>query len=227
MTNLQGRLGKLLPALSAKERFLIEHRALIADETPDPQVRKTMPSSQVSEFNRYLGLRHAVNVTLGHFITAVALMVDKLTLRFTLMFSVVQLAERVWRLAGLVPAGKHKKAESMLSQSMYSFDLPWDETEKEGTWLDLSDVLFEHLQQETRERWLDMLAIEKVLDEAAGEVDGENLLDPYLQERLGEARASLQGLSALLEEELPELEPNGKQLDDVRQMVQRSRERFG
>ena len=44
--SLGARLGKLMPALSAKDRFLIELRAWNADQTPDPQIRKTMPTTR-------------------------------------------------------------------------------------------------------------------------------------------------------------------------------------
>ena len=39
----------------------------------------------------------------------------------------------------------------------------------------------------------------------------------------GEAREARQGLSVLLEEEQPELEPDGPRLEDVRLMIERAR----
>ncbi len=50
----KGRLDKLYPGLTAQERALLVLQAWKEGTDEDPQARKTMPSSQVDEFNRYI-----------------------------------------------------------------------------------------------------------------------------------------------------------------------------
>ena len=62
---LRARLGKLAPALSAKERFVLFLRAHNAGEPEDPDLRRTMPRGQVRAFNRFAHLAYVANATLG------------------------------------------------------------------------------------------------------------------------------------------------------------------
>jgi hypothetical protein len=62
--NIDGRLDKLTPALTAKERAILVLRACKEGVSEDPQVRSKMPAEQALEFNRYIGLMNGVNIFL-------------------------------------------------------------------------------------------------------------------------------------------------------------------
>ena len=81
------RLSRLMPALSARERGILVLRSL-KDGTPEhPEWRRSMPTRQQVEFNRYIGLMNVANIQLGHLITFMEKEVDKLELRLALWFT--------------------------------------------------------------------------------------------------------------------------------------------
>ena len=76
-----GRLDKLYPALTAKERALMVLRSWKQDEDEDRRVRLTMPEGQVSEFNRFIDLMNGAYL-LTPYIRALRLHIDQLGLRY-------------------------------------------------------------------------------------------------------------------------------------------------
>ena len=62
--SIDGRLDKLSPALTAKERAVLILRASKEGVPQDPQIRSSMPPEQALEFNRYIGLMNGVNAFL-------------------------------------------------------------------------------------------------------------------------------------------------------------------
>jgi len=76
-----GRLDKLYPALTAKERALLVLRAWKQDEEEDRQVRLTMPDGQAREFNRYIDLMNGAYM-LTPYIHVIGLHIDLLNLRY-------------------------------------------------------------------------------------------------------------------------------------------------
>lgn len=65
MTGGEGRLNKLYPSLSAKERAKLVLSGLKEDTEEDPLVRSKMPSDQAYEFNRLIHLMNGVNLRLA------------------------------------------------------------------------------------------------------------------------------------------------------------------
>ena len=65
MSGTQARLGKLYPALTAKERAILVLKAWKEDGEEDPLVRETMPAEQAADFNRLIDLMNGVNVDLA------------------------------------------------------------------------------------------------------------------------------------------------------------------
>jgi len=61
---IDGRLDKLTPALTAKQRAVLILRAWKEGGPQDPQIRSSMPPEQALEFNHYIGLMNGVNVFL-------------------------------------------------------------------------------------------------------------------------------------------------------------------
>src|SRR5947207_11107257 len=101
-----------MPALSARERFLLELRARHAGGKPDPAVRRTMPQGQTEEFNRYIALLNAVNVNLSGQLRCHLLLVQNPRLRFGWWRSLLALALSCHEVASLLPVGKRGKAET-------------------------------------------------------------------------------------------------------------------
>jgi hypothetical protein len=62
--SIDGRLDKLTPALTAKERAILILRACKEGVPEDPLIRSQMPPGQALEFNRYIGLMNGVNIFL-------------------------------------------------------------------------------------------------------------------------------------------------------------------
>jgi hypothetical protein len=62
--SIDGRLDKLTPALTAKERAVLILRAWKEGAPEDPLIRSSMPPGQALEFNHYIGLMNGANVFL-------------------------------------------------------------------------------------------------------------------------------------------------------------------
>ena len=93
------RLDKLYPALTAKERALLVLRAWKEEREEDLQVRRTMPSSQTHEFNRYIHLMDAANEDLGKYIVALNGVANQLGLKSAWLASLQLWGIRIWELA--------------------------------------------------------------------------------------------------------------------------------
>lgn len=81
MSATDRRLNKLYPALTARERAILVLQAMKEGREENPRVRSTMPSFQIREFNRYIGLMNAANFTLGVYVGHLAHLVEQLSLR--------------------------------------------------------------------------------------------------------------------------------------------------
>ncbi|HUF52788.1 MAG TPA: hypothetical protein VMR52_03305 [Dehalococcoidia bacterium] len=76
-----GRLDKLYPTLSARERALMVLNAWKEGGKEDPKVRSTMPISQVTSFNRYIALINGCNKHLGPYLLLLRAQVEQLSLK--------------------------------------------------------------------------------------------------------------------------------------------------
>ena len=98
----EGRLDKLYPALSAKERALLVLRSWKKDEDEDRRVRLTMPDGQIAEFNRFIDLMNGAYL-LTPYIHALRLHIDQMGLRYGWLLALdlwamhaFSLAEYIW-----------------------------------------------------------------------------------------------------------------------------------
>jgi len=221
--SLDARLTRVMPGLSARERFLAELRAFKSGERPDLQLRRTLPPSQAVEFEDYLRLKRGVNIVLAVRIAELALLVDNLQARCAWMQSIGDLALLLWELAPLVAAKRRPAFEKVIARSSRPVDLPWDEIEKEGSWLDLAEGILRDLQANLKERWLEVLAAERVLDEAAQEVGGEDVGHPRLRAFLERSTAKLTSLASSLGVALAPLEPDALALEEIRDLLETAR----
>ncbi|MPZ48907.1 MAG: hypothetical protein GEU75_06295 [Dehalococcoidia bacterium] len=72
-----------MPTLTAKERAILILESWKDDKPEDPSWRRSMPSSQAQEFNRYIGLMNGANLKIGTiYILLIDQFIDKLELRF-------------------------------------------------------------------------------------------------------------------------------------------------
>ncbi len=97
-----GRLDKLYPALSAKERALIVLRAWKQDEEEDRRIRLTMPPGQINEFNGYIDLLNG-GCELTPYVHAIGIMIDQMDVRYGWLLTLdlwaihaMTLAEYIW-----------------------------------------------------------------------------------------------------------------------------------
>ena len=80
--NIDSRLRKVMPALSARERAILVLDSWKEDKPEDPSWRLTMPTSQSEEFNRLIALMNVANRELRLLIGRLEHMAEKLDLRF-------------------------------------------------------------------------------------------------------------------------------------------------
>lgn len=89
MTSRDARLDKLTHTLTARERGLLVLRSWKEGNDEDPAWRATMPEQQVHEFNRLIGLMNGVNTRLGVYLLVVRQEVEKLSLRYAWLLTLV------------------------------------------------------------------------------------------------------------------------------------------
>jgi hypothetical protein len=94
-----GRLDRLYPALTAKERALLVLRAWKEDREEDLQVRRTMPPDQAPDFNRYIHLMNAANLEAGKYIVVLNGVANQLNSKSAWLASLQVWGIRVWDLA--------------------------------------------------------------------------------------------------------------------------------
>ncbi len=93
MTDQGRRVGKMLSALTARERVLLILRAIKEGGEADPAVRFTMPDEQRQEFNHFIFLMNGVNCDLGTFTAYLSAMVGQLSLRLGWLITVALLID--------------------------------------------------------------------------------------------------------------------------------------
>ena len=210
---LRARLGKLAPALSAKERFLLALRAHNAAEPEDPDIRRTMPRSQVRAFNRFAHLAYIANATLGPVLFALSVHAEG-----------IEYAHQ--RLGILDRAAAQLETEHSEE---------WEQERAKGmvTVLEFLRGLAKELRTDIRRelslRWRELRALETVWAEIAEEFDGEPVTDPSVRKLADEIRTKLQAIAKMLEAEGQALrlpKPSADFVDQVREAVQQAYERM-
>lgn len=68
MSQLNARVERLYPALSARERIVLILEAANDEREPEPRIRETMPNDQVGAFNHYLGQLRGANRPIGSYV---------------------------------------------------------------------------------------------------------------------------------------------------------------
>ncbi len=89
MSSKDHQLEKMFESLTAHERAVLVLRSWKEGKDEDPAWRRTMPSSQGSEFNHYIGLMNGVNTRIGVYLLFVRQEVEKLSLRFAWLMTMM------------------------------------------------------------------------------------------------------------------------------------------
>jgi hypothetical protein len=176
MTNTKGRLNKLYPGLSARERGVLALQAMKRGVDEDPQVRTTMPYHQISEFNRYIGLMGGVR-DLSTFVVATRALLDQVSIRLG------------WLLTLDLFSGDERTSKK-----------------KQASCKGLEEALCYALRRDMRARWIELRAAETVLNEVADEFDGEDPADPTIRDMLEDMRRDLEELAETLQVRVGEFE---------------------
>jgi len=211
---LRARLGKLAPALSAKERVLLVLKARNAGEPEDPDIRRTMPRGQVREFNRYAHLAYVANATLGPVLFTVSVHaegIEHTRQRMALLDAAAVQLEAEHPKGG---APDRKKATITVPEFLQR----------------LARELRTDLRGELSLRWRELRALETLWAEIAEEFDGESVTDASVRKLADETRAKLQDVANTLADEghAPRLpKPSTDFVDQVREVVRQAYERMG
>ncbi len=132
------RLDKLYPGLTAHERALLVLQAWKDDTDEDPQVRNTMPNSQVDEFNRYIALMNGCNQHLGPYILVLRAVVEQLSLKLGWLMTI-----RLWTLNSEELAfAAFRAAREPIAKSVYLLRVK-KEREREVPLRELAEMLAE------------------------------------------------------------------------------------
>ena len=234
MSLLDTRLNRLMPTLKAKERAMLVLGSL-RDGTPeDPKWRRAMPTSQVAEFNRYIGLMNACNVQVGALIMLVNQSVEKLELRFAWFTSLVLWGSHAEDLEDYIdrytkPDGEKAQVELLRMKR----EEPWrslhvrSQGEEPPLWSRLAEALQERMKAELPCHWQQLRAVEMALDEVAEEFGVEDVLKPTLRQEIAAAKEKALALHVTLQEwtgafELPEPDPEA--LKETRRLIKRAAE---
>ena len=211
---LRARLGKLAPALSAKERFVLFLRAHNAGEPEDPDLRRTMPRGQVRAFNRFAHLAYVANATLGPVLFALSVHAEGIEYTH-------QRLGILDRAAGQLEANYPKELEE--DQQPGTVTVP-------EFLRGLAKELRSDTQRELSLRWRELRALDTVWAEITEEFDGEPVTDASVRKLADETRAKLQEVARALAPagQTPRFPaPTAEFVDQLRAVVGQAYERMG
>ena len=205
MTSLRSRLGKLAPALTARQRFLLMLRADRAGEPVDLDLRTTMPEEQRPEFHRYLRMLFLCEGMLGSTLTTITYHVDAID-------TGLERADLIGRAADQLEhnhpetrrePGRRRTKRSRVTPPEFLRDLAGVmRTELAG------DVVF---------RWHDLGCVEAVWREIRVELDGLDPVKAELRTAATDLRARLQSLAGRTGAALTD--PEAERVEELRTWV--------
>jgi hypothetical protein len=181
---LSGRLTRLTPALTAKERAILALRAHNSGIELDPDVRGKMPRDQVREYNRYAALAYIACSELGALCLVIASHVDCLD-------NQCRQFEMLEEAGGIIAADLGEEVDKRRVRG-------WRKKASVTVPQFLAAVA-EDLRREVHEglvlRWQEIRAVEVVWDEVALEFDGEDPVAPELRAKAAEVKTALLDLN--------------------------------
>jgi hypothetical protein len=191
------RINRLYPGLTAVERGRLVLQAWKEGREEDLLIRTSMPAKQVTEFNRLIGIMNAVNHHLVGFIVVVCAQVDMLSLRLG-WFLTLQL----WL--------------------MNEDQVPEPTDGGRSRWDDLADILAAAIRSGIAAQWRELLAIERVVGEAAAEFGVEDPALPTVRELVDSIRSELIDMKESAGRYIDEIdlpEANDERLGELRELA--------
>jgi hypothetical protein len=189
--SLDGRLNRLAPALTPKERGILMLKALKGEIQEDPLWRTTVQPQDYDAVDWYIKLINACSGHFASFVAGIKAKTDEAWMLLNWLDSVLALGLQSWQLALLVPPRARAAADKALARyDRIPVCLPWTDDSQVG-WLDLADSLRAQLAVAFTVAWLKLRSAEIVAVEAAAHFDGEDPLRPVTRETLDECRQSL------------------------------------
>lgn len=216
MTALRSRLGKMAPALTARQRFLVIFNAHRSGTAVDPELRASMPAEQAGEFYAYTRLLFASDVLLG-------------SAAVTLHGHVGELDQLVERIAIL-----ERNTADLERQHPELTRKPGDRRRKGGRvtipeWLrGLSAQLRVTLGDEVRYRWHELRCIEVLWEDMARQLDGVDPAHPVVRAKVEEAREGLRRMAATVPQgEALLTEPSEEKVESLRTYIREAYDLLG
>ena len=176
---LSARLGQLTPVLTAKERAAAVIQSELAGQEPDPDLRRSMPREQLTEFNRYVALYYIANAEL-------ATVCLSLNVQAKFLIDCTSTPRQLEKAADMVAeeTGEELETESKHARrKRSSVTLP-------QFLLGLAQDVRQGQRRVALYRWKELRAIEIVWDEIAAELGCDDVVHP---DRFDGARPSERG----------------------------------
>jgi hypothetical protein len=175
--SIDSRLGRLMPALSARERAILVLRSLRQKTPEDPSWRSTMPSEQTREFNRLIVLFNACNIYLPLYITVIEQRTQQLYVHLNWMQTIIAMGLQGEKLGDLIPASKRGKAEAAANKRPL-LTLPWMAEVDDQSWIQVAEDMHAGLRAWLVSLWQELRSVDLLLDEVAREFEGEDPTAP-------------------------------------------------
>lgn len=233
MTAPGGRLDRLYPALTAKERALLVLSTSKKGGDEDPQVRRTMPQQQIPEFNRLIDLIRGVSGGIAVYIGLLKAVVGQLSLRFGWLCTLHLWALNSMTLAADVPLERRRKERRHAHEgakqapaTLTDRSAGVGEVRGHRSRMDqLADILADRLRDGIDYQWQELRACELVLEEVSAEFDGEDVLRPPVREMLDGIRKELQELHEQVQPHVEPFElrePDEELVETIRELMRRA-----
>ena len=216
MTVLRARLGKLAPALTARQRFLAIFNAHRAGTAVDPELRASMPPEQAGEFFAYTRLLFASDVLLGNAAVTVHGHVgelDQLVARIAILERNTADLERQHPELTRKPGERRRKGGRV--------------TIPEGL-RELAAQLRSTLVDEIGFRWHELRCIELLWADMATQLDGVDPAHPTVRTKVEEAREGLRRMAGTVPQgEALLTEPPEEKVESLRTYVREAYDLLG
>jgi hypothetical protein len=194
-SNRGRRIDRLLPTLSAQERAIFVLRQYKAGAEETPAVMTTMPRNQIDAFNRYIRLMNTVNSDLGAALLLIDAQVKQTDIKYAWLMSLMLFSDEVECALHYMPRDTkdtkvRRQIKRLIAVAPGTLKVPFDlksECNDSGT-ASLVRALVVGIRDGLNSHWRELRAIELVVEEVAGEFDGEDPLRADTRQLLDDAK---------------------------------------
>lgn len=202
-----GRLDRLTPAFSARERAILALRAWKEGVPEDPELRSKMPLEQGPEFARYIDLIRGTYDVVSLFVVILDQSLALLDARYGWLLSL-----QLWALSISDLADRNTRRRGKSARR----------AEK------IAEAVGTRLREGIELRWRELLATEQVLEEVAAEFDGEDPARPQERRALAQGKETLNELHRQVQDYVGPFNLPGPDEDEVellKEAIRRAGER--